>query len=140
MRNRGKWVTDIHEPNKHSRIWRVSYSSHVTVVAAGDYNTSNSNLFGLSTCLSFPDSIRDDDASYYLSPASIRKKATKVKANVDILENGERRDRQPSQLAVNRVGNMRSARRARSQKLRFPATRLQMLIANNNGAIDEGIR
>ncbi|KAI3682253.1 hypothetical protein L2E82_50028 [Cichorium intybus] len=67
------------------RIWLVSYSSHAAAVAAGDYNTTISKIFGPSTCLNFPDSIGDDDALHGLSPASIRKKATNVEAKVDAL-------------------------------------------------------
>ncbi|KAI3764971.1 hypothetical protein L2E82_14989 [Cichorium intybus] len=68
------------------RIWLVSYSSPAAAaVAAGDYNTTISKLFGPSTCLNFPDSIGDGDALHDLSPASIRKKATNVEAKVDAL-------------------------------------------------------
>ncbi|KAI3737139.1 hypothetical protein L2E82_27134 [Cichorium intybus] len=85
MRKWGKWVAEIREPNKRSRIWLGSYSS--PVAAARAYDTAVFYLRGPSARLNFPDSIGDDGDLHDLSSASIRKKATEVGAKVDALQN-----------------------------------------------------
>ncbi|KAK9049938.1 hypothetical protein SSX86_031093 [Deinandra increscens subsp. villosa] len=85
MRKWGKWVAEIREPNKRSRIWLGSYSS--PVAAARAYDTAVFYLRGPSARLNFPDSIGDDGDLIDLSAAAIRKKATEVGAKVDALEN-----------------------------------------------------
>ncbi|CAN0873155.1 Ethylene-responsive transcription factor ERF011 [Linum grandiflorum] len=84
MRKWGKWVAEIREPNKRSRIWLGSYST--PVAAARAYDTAVFYLRGPSARLNFPDLIDQ----HHLSPAdvsaaSIRKKATEVGAQVDAL-------------------------------------------------------
>ncbi|KVH98311.1 ethylene-responsive transcription factor ERF010-like [Cynara cardunculus var. scolymus] len=85
MRKWGKWVAEIREPNKRSRIWLGSYSS--PVAAARAYDTAVFYLRGPTARLNFPDSIGDDGDLHDLSSASIRKKATEVGAKVDALQN-----------------------------------------------------
>ncbi|KAL8225822.1 hypothetical protein R6Q59_025223 [Mikania micrantha] len=85
MRKWGKWVAEIREPNKRSRIWLGSYSS--PVAAARAYDTAVFYLRGPSARLNFPDSIGEDAGLCDLSAASIRKKATEVGAKVDALQN-----------------------------------------------------
>ncbi|KAD4888642.1 hypothetical protein R6Q59_034398 [Mikania micrantha] len=93
MRKWGKWVAEIREPNKRSRIWLGSYSS--PIAAARAYDTAVFYLRGPSAHLNFPDSIGDDGYLHDLSADSIRKKATEVGAKVDALQsqNGGRNHR-----------------------------------------------
>lgn len=84
MRKWGKWVAEIREPNKRSRIWLGSYSS--PVAAARAYDTAVFYLRGPSARLNFPDSMLQEDDLHDLSAASIRKKATEVGARVDALQ------------------------------------------------------
>ncbi|KAI0518930.1 hypothetical protein KFK09_006367 [Dendrobium nobile] len=87
MRKWGKWVAEIREPNKRSRIWLGSYSS--PVAAARAYDTAVYLLRGRSALLNFPDELAADEsgeANTALSAASIRKKAAEVGARVDALQ------------------------------------------------------
>ncbi|GFP83476.1 ethylene-responsive transcription factor rap2-1 [Phtheirospermum japonicum] len=88
MRKWGKWVAEIREPNKRSRIWLGSYSS--PVAAARAYDTALFYLRGPSARLNFPECIVEDgavvDETRDLSAAAIRKKATEVGARVDALQ------------------------------------------------------
>ncbi|XP_044510507.1 ethylene-responsive transcription factor ERF010-like [Mangifera indica] len=84
MRKWGKWVAEIREPNKRSRIWLGSYTT--PVAAARAYDTAVFYLRGPSARLNFPELIFQDDDLRDMSAASIRKKATEVGARVDALQ------------------------------------------------------
>ncbi|KAJ9166268.1 hypothetical protein P3X46_021045 [Hevea brasiliensis] len=84
MRKWGKWVAEIREPNKRSRIWLGSYST--PIAAARAYDTAVFYLRGPSARLNFPDLIYHQDDLRDMSAASIRKKATEVGAQVDALQ------------------------------------------------------
>ncbi|KAL7606829.1 ethylene-responsive transcription factor ERF008 [Lactuca sativa] len=81
MRKWGKWVAEIREPNKRSRIWLGSYST--PVAAARAYDTAVYYLRGPSARLNFPELLASDGLLGELSAASIRKKAIEVGARVD---------------------------------------------------------
>ncbi|KAH7567451.1 hypothetical protein JRO89_XS07G0075700 [Xanthoceras sorbifolium] len=84
MRKWGKWVAEIREPNKRSRIWLGSYTT--PIAAARAYDTAVFYLRGPSARLNFPELIFQDGDLRDMSAASIRKKATEVGARVDALE------------------------------------------------------
>ncbi|XP_059636793.1 ethylene-responsive transcription factor ERF011-like [Cornus florida] len=88
MRKWGKWVAEIREPNKRSRIWLGSYSS--PVAAARAYDTAVFYLRGRSAKLNFPEYIVQEDEVQDMSAASIRKRATEVGARVDAIQSAGR--------------------------------------------------
>ncbi|KAJ4801996.1 Ethylene-responsive transcription factor ERF008 [Rhynchospora pubera] len=104
MRKWGKWVAEIREPNKRSRIWLGSYSS--PVAAARAYDTAVFYLRGRSARLNFPEEIVEAELmpepgtsasaasaeGEGLSAALIRKKATEVGARVDAMHAAARRE------------------------------------------------
>ncbi|XP_047306795.1 ethylene-responsive transcription factor ERF011-like [Impatiens glandulifera] len=91
MRKWGKWVAEVREPNKRSRIWLGSYSS--PVAAARAYDTAMFYLRGPNAPLNFPEYvIGEQEHLREISAASIRKRATEVGARVDAIESSRRSD------------------------------------------------
>ncbi|GAB2269605.1 Ethylene-responsive transcription factor RAP2-1 [Dionaea muscipula] len=88
MRKWGKWVAEIREPNKRSRIWLGSYTT--PMAAARAYDTAVFYLRGPSARLNFPEYFVDEDHGKVqpsdMSASSIRKKAAEVGARVDAME------------------------------------------------------
>nr|ACG40149.1 dehydration responsive element binding protein [Zea mays] len=102
MRKWGKWVAEIREPHKRTRIWLGSYAT--AVAAARAYDTAVFYLRGRSARLNFPEEIPSlgladgvdvgeparsgGGGGCTLSAASIRKKAIEVGSRVDALQTG----------------------------------------------------
>ncbi|XP_004291085.1 PREDICTED: ethylene-responsive transcription factor RAP2-1-like [Fragaria vesca subsp. vesca] len=84
MRKWGKWVAEIREPNKRTRIWLGSYTT--PVAAARAYDTAVFYLRGPSARLNFPELVFQEGQLHDMSSASIRKKATEVGTKVDALQ------------------------------------------------------
>ncbi|GAB2282638.1 hypothetical protein Dimus_017176 [Dionaea muscipula] len=103
----GKWVAEIREPNKRSRIWLGSYTT--PMAAARAYDTAVFYLRGPTARLNFPDLLLGEEGTLSdLSAASIRKKAIEVGARVDALETALRAP-PPPQPNINGGGRSRGA-------------------------------
>ncbi|CAN6361675.1 unnamed protein product [Urochloa humidicola] len=105
MRKWGKWVAEIREPHKRTRIWLGSYAT--PVAAARAYDTAVFYMRGRSARFNFPDEIPAlalAEGGSTLSAASIRRKAIEVGSRVDAHRQYGRAQERTQEVDTTRAG------------------------------------